>query len=96
ESWGPDRYQGGIIHLEPVAAVSFPAIAVEELTALIFRVDIAEADNASLRARIKTTEAIEKITRNHERQARIKIEQQLAGSGVKLKEFVTSQFGHRS
>ncbi|GJS94244.1 reverse transcriptase domain-containing protein [Tanacetum coccineum] len=50
----------------------------EELTALRFRADIAEAENASLRARIKTTEAIEKITRNHERQARVKIEQQLA------------------
>ncbi|GJT35751.1 hypothetical protein Tco_0926170 [Tanacetum coccineum] len=49
----------------------------EELTALRFRADIAEAENASLRARIKTTEAIEKITRNHERQARVKIEQQL-------------------
>nr|GFD29475.1 hypothetical protein [Tanacetum cinerariifolium] len=47
----------------------------EELTALRFRVDITEAENASLRARIKTTEAIEKITRNHERQTRIKIEQ---------------------
>ncbi|GJX48913.1 putative reverse transcriptase domain-containing protein [Tanacetum coccineum] len=50
----------------------------EELTALRFRVDIAEAENASLRARIKTTEAIEKITRNRERQVRIKMEQQLA------------------
>nr|GEU49673.1 reverse transcriptase domain-containing protein [Tanacetum cinerariifolium] len=38
----------------------------EELTALRFKVDIAEAENASLRARIKTTEAIKKITRNHE------------------------------
>ncbi|GJW33264.1 hypothetical protein Tco_0053296 [Tanacetum coccineum] len=47
----------------------------EELTALV---DIAEAKNASLRARIKTMEAIGKITRNRERQARIKIEQQLA------------------
>ncbi|GJX83884.1 putative reverse transcriptase domain-containing protein [Tanacetum coccineum] len=35
-------------------------------------------ENASLRARIKTTEAIEKITHNRERHARIKIEQQLA------------------
>nr|GFA01996.1 hypothetical protein [Tanacetum cinerariifolium] len=35
----------------------------EELTTLRFRVDIAEAENASLRARIKTTEAMEKITR---------------------------------
>ncbi|GJX36211.1 putative reverse transcriptase domain-containing protein [Tanacetum coccineum] len=50
----------------------------EELTALRFRADIAEAENASLRAKIKTTEAIEKITRNCERQARVKIEQQLA------------------
>ncbi|GKF14999.1 hypothetical protein Tco_0056461 [Tanacetum coccineum] len=39
----------------------------EELMALRFRVDIAETKNASLRARIKTTEAIEKITRNLER-----------------------------
>ncbi|GJX46729.1 hypothetical protein Tco_0271919 [Tanacetum coccineum] len=34
----------------------------EDLTALRFRADIAEAKNASLRARIKTTEAIGKIT----------------------------------
>ncbi|GJS04427.1 hypothetical protein Tco_0320935 [Tanacetum coccineum] len=39
----------------------------EELTALRFRADIAEAENASLCARINTTEAIEKITRNRER-----------------------------
>ncbi|GJW31383.1 putative reverse transcriptase domain-containing protein [Tanacetum coccineum] len=50
----------------------------EEMTALRFRADIAEAENASLRARIKTTEAIKKITRKRERQARVKIEQQLA------------------
>ncbi|GJV54584.1 retrotransposon protein, putative, ty3-gypsy subclass [Tanacetum coccineum] len=72
----------------------------EELTALRFRADIAEAENASLRARIKTTEAIEKITRNRERQARVKIEQQLAvvqesqrqdqEDFRKLKELVTS------
>ncbi|GJY97672.1 hypothetical protein Tco_0514582, partial [Tanacetum coccineum] len=57
-----------IIHPEPVAAVAFPAATV----------DIAEAENASLRTRIKTTEAIEKITRNRERQVLIKMEQQLA------------------
>ncbi|GJW79595.1 retrovirus-related pol polyprotein from transposon TNT 1-94 [Tanacetum coccineum] len=45
----------------------------EELTDMGFRVDIAEAENASLRAKIKTTEAIEKITRNRERHAHIKI-----------------------
>nr|GEY72556.1 hypothetical protein [Tanacetum cinerariifolium] len=66
-----------IIHPEPVAVVAFPAAAVE-LAALGFRVDIAEVENTSLRARIKTTEAIEKITRKRERQARVEIEQQLA------------------
>ncbi|GKB60848.1 hypothetical protein Tco_0917034 [Tanacetum coccineum] len=49
----------------------------EELMALRFRIDIAEAEIASLRARNKTTEAIEKITRNRERQAREKMERQL-------------------
>nr|GEW66464.1 hypothetical protein [Tanacetum cinerariifolium] len=49
----------------------------EELTTLRFRVDIAEAENSSLRARIKTTEAIKKTTRNRKRRAHVKIEQQL-------------------
>ncbi|GKA98240.1 hypothetical protein Tco_0826177 [Tanacetum coccineum] len=49
----------------------------EEVMALRFRVDIAEAKNASLRAKIKTTKAIEKITRNRERQARENMERQL-------------------
>ncbi|GJX67144.1 hypothetical protein Tco_0302871 [Tanacetum coccineum] len=53
-----------------------------------------------------TTEAIEKITRNRERHARIKIKQQLAAVQEsyrqdredfrKLKELVTSQFGQHS
>ncbi|GJR92798.1 putative reverse transcriptase domain-containing protein [Tanacetum coccineum] len=74
------------------------------LTALRFRADIAEAENASLRARIKTTEAIRKITRNRERQARVKIEQQLAAVQEsqrqdqedfrKLKELVTRLAGY--
>nr|GEU63930.1 hypothetical protein [Tanacetum cinerariifolium] len=78
----------------------------EELTALRFRVDIAEAENASLHARIKTTEAIEKITHKRERQARVEIEQQLATvqesqrqdreNFKKLKELVTSHFGQHS
>nr|GFA89900.1 hypothetical protein [Tanacetum cinerariifolium]GFA95636.1 hypothetical protein [Tanacetum cinerariifolium] len=46
----------------------------EELTALRFRVDITETENASLRARIKTTEEIEKITCNRQRQTCVKIE----------------------
>nr|GEV03919.1 ARID DNA-binding domain-containing protein [Tanacetum cinerariifolium] len=92
-----------IIHPEPIAAVAFPAVAVEELTALRFRVDIDEAENASLHARIKTTKAIEKITRNRERQVRTKMDQQLATvqelqqqdreNFRKLQELVTSQLG---
>nr|GFA35944.1 hypothetical protein [Tanacetum cinerariifolium] len=46
----------------------------EEMTALRFRLDIVKTKNASLRARIKTTEAIEKITRKLEKQTRIEIE----------------------
>nr|GEV69414.1 hypothetical protein [Tanacetum cinerariifolium] len=59
-----------IIYPEPVT--------VEELTALRFRVDIAEAENASLRARIKTRKAIEKITCSQERRAHMEMERQLA------------------
>nr|GEV07901.1 hypothetical protein [Tanacetum cinerariifolium] len=66
-----------IIHPEPIAAVAFPTAAFE-LTALRFRVDITEAEKASPHTRIKTAEAIEKITRKQERQARVEIEQQLA------------------
>ncbi|GKD05646.1 hypothetical protein Tco_1180620, partial [Tanacetum coccineum] len=67
-----------IIHPKPIAVHLLGVPIQEELMALRFMVDIAEAKNASLRARIKTTEAIEKITHNRERQARVKIEQQLA------------------
>nr|GEV65781.1 hypothetical protein [Tanacetum cinerariifolium] len=74
----PINIKVDIIHPEPVAAVFFPAVAIEELTALRFRVDIFEAENASLCARIKTTEAIEKITRSQERRARMEMERQLA------------------
>ncbi|GKB70232.1 hypothetical protein Tco_0931644 [Tanacetum coccineum] len=72
----------------PVAADSFEGnfrdtidIGVpihEELAALRNRVDIVEAENASLCATIRTMKAIEKLTRNHERLARIEIERQLA------------------
>ncbi|GJW95313.1 hypothetical protein Tco_0174985 [Tanacetum coccineum] len=54
----------------------------------------------------ETTKAVETVTRNHERFARIEIERQLAlvqeshcqdqEDFKKLKEFVTLQFGHRS
>ncbi|GJW22713.1 reverse transcriptase domain-containing protein [Tanacetum coccineum] len=101
----PINIRMDIIHPEPVAVVAFPS-AAEELTALRFKVDIAKADNASLRARIKTTEAIKKNTHNRERQARIKIEQQLAAVQEsqcqdredfrKLKELVIGQFRQHS
>ncbi|GJS06581.1 hypothetical protein Tco_0363377 [Tanacetum coccineum] len=63
-----------VIHLVPVALIVFPAATVEELTDLINIIDIVEAENASLRATIRTMKAIETVTRNHERLARIEIE----------------------
>nr|GFC42374.1 hypothetical protein [Tanacetum cinerariifolium] len=45
----------------------------EELTALRFRVDVADVENASLHDWIKTTEEIEKITRSQERRARMEM-----------------------
>ncbi|GJR05792.1 hypothetical protein Tco_0528776 [Tanacetum coccineum] len=80
------------IHPEPDAIVAFPA-ATEEVMALRFRVDIAEAENASLRAKIKTTEAIGKITRNRERQAREKIERQLGLIQKELEKSIQAKIG---
>ncbi|GJS16833.1 hypothetical protein Tco_0411305 [Tanacetum coccineum] len=78
----------------------------EELSALRFRVDIVEAENASLRGTIRTMEAVETVTRNHKRLARMEIERQLASIQEsrrhdredfrKIKELVTSQFEHHS
>ncbi|GJT90107.1 hypothetical protein Tco_1078952 [Tanacetum coccineum] len=53
----------------------------KELRALRDRVDVAEAESASLRATIRTIGAVETVLRNRirdERHARIKIERQLA------------------
>nr|GFC64751.1 hypothetical protein [Tanacetum cinerariifolium] len=93
-----------IIHPDPEQLLRVPI--QEELTALRFRVDIVEPENASLRARIKTMKAIEKITRKRERQGRLEIEQQLVAvqesqrqdreNFRKLKELVTSQFRQHS
>ncbi|GKA67124.1 hypothetical protein Tco_0766932 [Tanacetum coccineum] len=95
-----------VIHPAPVSRVVFPAATVEELTTLRFKVDVSEEENALLRATIRTMEAIKTVTRNHERLAHIEIERQLASvqeshhqdrvDFKKLKELVTSQFGHRS
>ncbi|GJR06408.1 hypothetical protein Tco_0529392 [Tanacetum coccineum] len=68
-------------HGEAIRGIQEQLVGVpiqEELMALRFSIDIAEAEIASLRARNKTTEAIEKITRNRERQARKKMERQLS------------------
>nr|GEU53274.1 DNA helicase [Tanacetum cinerariifolium] len=50
----------------------------EEMNALRFRMGMAEEENASLRGKIKTIEAIDTITRRQEKRARIKLERQLA------------------
>ncbi|GJY54138.1 hypothetical protein Tco_0445802 [Tanacetum coccineum] len=81
----------------------------EELKALRDRVDVAEAESASMRATIRTMGAVETVLRNRmrdERQTRIEIEHQLASvqeshrqdreDFKKLKEFMTSQYGYRS
>ncbi|GJR74517.1 hypothetical protein Tco_0086882 [Tanacetum coccineum] len=95
-----------VIHPLPVASVAFPAATVKELPTLRDRVDIVEAENASLHATIRTMEAVEIITLTHERPTRIEIERQLASvqkshrqdreDFKKLKELVTRQFEHRS
>ncbi|GJS83472.1 hypothetical protein Tco_0750013 [Tanacetum coccineum] len=69
----PIEIRVDVVHPAPVAVVAFLA-ATEELTALRFRVDVAEAENASLCATIRTMEAIETVTRNHKRLAHIEIE----------------------
>ncbi|GKD96185.1 hypothetical protein Tco_1380082, partial [Tanacetum coccineum] len=50
----------------------------EEISTLRFRMGIAEVDNASLRGRIRTMEAIKTVTRNQERRTRREMERQLA------------------
>ncbi|GJZ30398.1 hypothetical protein Tco_0575445 [Tanacetum coccineum] len=78
----------------------------EKLRALRDRVDVDEAENASLCATIRTMEAVKTVLRNHERQARIEIERQLASVQEshcqdredfrRLKDFMTSQYGYCS
>nr|GFB98090.1 hypothetical protein [Tanacetum cinerariifolium] len=47
----------------------------EEMNALRFRMGMAEKENASLRGRIKTIEAIDTITRRQEKRARMELVQ---------------------
>ena len=50
----------------------------EDVTALRFKVEVVEAENASLLGRIKTLEAINTLTRDQEKRNRKRMEQQLA------------------
>ncbi|GJV12085.1 hypothetical protein Tco_1353626 [Tanacetum coccineum] len=50
----------------------------EEMSTLRFKMGMAEAENASLRGKIKTMEAIETVTRSKERKTRMDMERQLA------------------
>nr|GEV11603.1 hypothetical protein [Tanacetum cinerariifolium] len=75
----------------------------EEMSALRFRMGMAEAENASLRGKIRTMEAIETITRSQYRRTRIEMERSLASvqesqrqdreNFRKLQKLVTSQLG---
>nr|GFC54808.1 hypothetical protein [Tanacetum cinerariifolium] len=92
-------------NVHPAPADVFPAATVE-MNALRFRMGMAEEENASLRGRIKTIEAIDTITHRQEKRARMELEQQLASvqesqrqdqkNFRKLQEFVTSQLGRNS
>ncbi|GJV24726.1 hypothetical protein Tco_1377421 [Tanacetum coccineum] len=46
----------------------------EEMSTLRFRMGMVEAENASLRGKIKTMEAIKMVTRSQEKRARMEIE----------------------
>ncbi|GKC49252.1 hypothetical protein Tco_1071997, partial [Tanacetum coccineum] len=50
----------------------------EDMSTLRFRMGMAEAENASLRGKIRTMEAIETVTRSQERRDHIKMERQLS------------------
>ncbi|GJW05605.1 hypothetical protein Tco_1568028 [Tanacetum coccineum] len=63
-----------VVHSVPVAADAFPA----EMSTLRFRMGMVEAENASLRGKIMTMEAIETVTRSQERRTRREMERQLA------------------
>ncbi|GJU16915.1 hypothetical protein Tco_1144881 [Tanacetum coccineum] len=50
----------------------------EEMSTLRFRMGMVKAENASLRGKIRTMEAIETVTRSQERRTRREMERQLA------------------
>nr|GEX36826.1 hypothetical protein [Tanacetum cinerariifolium] len=100
----PIEIRVDIVHHAP--ANIFHVATVEEMDALRFRMGMAEEENASLRGRIKTIEAIDTITRRQEKRARMELERQLASvqesqrqdqeNFRKFQEFVTSQLGRHS
>ncbi|GJW14785.1 putative reverse transcriptase domain-containing protein [Tanacetum coccineum] len=71
-----------IFHSEPIAVVAFPThfqgVPIEEeMSTLSIRMGMVKAENASLRGKIKTMEAIEMVTRSQEKRARMEMERQL-------------------
>ncbi|GKB15947.1 hypothetical protein Tco_0849870 [Tanacetum coccineum] len=62
-----------VVHPVPVVVVAFPAVTIVTTLARM-----AEVENASLRGKIKTMEAIETVTRSQEKRAPIEMERQLA------------------
>ncbi|GJT93148.1 hypothetical protein Tco_1081993 [Tanacetum coccineum] len=68
-----------IIHLEPVAAVAFPAAAVMRIQAQYGEAIRGVQEHLlGVPIQIQTAETIKKITHNRKRQVRIEMEQQLA------------------
>ncbi|GKB47266.1 hypothetical protein Tco_0898019, partial [Tanacetum coccineum] len=70
----PIEIRVDIVHLAPVDV--FPAATV--ISALRFRIGMAEEENASLCGKIKTMEATNTITHRQEKRARMELERQLA------------------
>ncbi|GJR46941.1 hypothetical protein Tco_1315044 [Tanacetum coccineum] len=60
-------------HPVPIAADAFPAVTIATILA-----SMAKAENASLRGKIRTIEAIETVTHSQERRTRREMERQLA------------------
>ncbi|GKE44431.1 hypothetical protein Tco_1471715, partial [Tanacetum coccineum] len=66
-----DAIDIGVEHLQGVSIE-------EDMSTLRFKMGMAEVENASLRGKIRTMEAIEMVTRSQERMARIEMERQLS------------------
>ncbi|GJU02230.1 hypothetical protein Tco_1112568, partial [Tanacetum coccineum] len=70
-----------VTHPMLVTSAILPALTVEELRALRDRLDVVEAERATLRDTVRTMRAVETVLHNRmrdERHNRIKIERQLA------------------